>query len=169
MISGFSSLEPETQENERRRLQMEARENEGGCLVHWKRSVLQVKNKSGLVPPDHRTTFARLTDRMVSDKTTLDEFTNIESDIRRLFPNVRGWLDWWMRPTTASMIFPARYTGSQTVRSQVPKTSNPVESQHSLLHRSGGVDHDILAGIEGIVQYVDEFEARYNAVLGVSQ
>lgn len=168
MKRGFDLWEPETQANERSRLRTEAQKHQSGCDVHWKRSVLQVQNKSSLIPAQYKPAFSRLTRSFIDPNTTSTEFPIVEAEFRRLFPSAEGWLEWWLRPAIAQMIFPAFYSGDASIRSQVPKTSNAVEARHSLLHRSSGSDHDILSGIEGIVLHVEELESRYNAIRSTS-
>lgn len=166
LIPSFDRLSPETQSSERKNFVEKAMEAQGGCRTHWQRSVLRVRDTAALVPKSMHPIFDRLTRRLISESTSLSEYHEAWREIRTLFPNLEGWSDWWMKPAPSSMLFPACQRGDRSVRSEVPKTSNPVESRHSLLHRSAGTDFDAIPGIEGIVLNVRELESRYNAIQG---
>lgn len=86
--------------------------------------------------------------------------------IRKLFPKVTGWLNWWLQPAVAAMIFPSQRQVPDDVFAQVPHTSNPVEGHHSLLHHATGTDHDLIPGIERLYLHVRSLETRYQAVKG---
>lgn len=166
LIPSFNSLSPEIQALQRKNLVSESMEAQGGCCTHWQRSVLRVRDTAALVPKSMHPIFDRLTRQLLSDSSTLSEYDDTWAEIRTLFPSLEGWSDWWMKPAPSAMLFPACQRGDRSIRSQVPKTSNPVESRHSLLHRSAGTDFDAIPGIEGIILNVRELKSRYNAIQG---
>ncbi|KAH7908558.1 hypothetical protein BJ138DRAFT_1205112, partial [Hygrophoropsis aurantiaca] len=94
-----------------------------------------------------------------------DEFDSAVKQLRDDFPRVEGWLNWWLRPAFASMIFPSRSQVSPALIERLPGTSNPVETQHSLLHRATGTDQDAHQGVKKIFLHVEEIRAQYNAIL----
>jgi hypothetical protein len=88
-------------------------------------------------------------------------------ELRRRFPKIKWWLNWWQRPTIATMIFPACSIMDPKVATEIPRTTNPVEHQHSLLHYATGTQHDLLTGIKKIYGHVHELELQYNAITGM--
>jgi hypothetical protein len=48
--------------------------------------------------------------------------------------------------------------------SQIPSTSNPVESQHSFLHKGVGKKLDDFAGFKGLWDLAEERKRRFEAV-----
>lgn len=109
-----------------------------GCLVHFERSSLRVKHSTGLVPAERVEEFSGLIRTMTAETTDADTFLEATEQIRDGFPNVLSWLAWWLIPANASMIFPAARLMDSALIPQTPATSNPIESQHSLLHRATG-------------------------------
>lgn len=167
LIAGIDRMSPETQKETRQSLTREVESFAVGCEVHWQRSVLRLTKNGALVPRDQVASFKQLTREMHSDGTTSESFDRIVADIRELFPAIVRWLDWWLQPWVAAMIFPAKSSVDPSLRKQVARTSNPVEARHSLLHRASGTSKPLLQGVEGILLHVAEIEAMYNAIEGM--
>lgn len=167
-IPSFHLLSPETQKSERSRLLLEAGEAQAGCQVHWKRSVLRIRGTTAHVSKEKRAIFDRLTRTMLDERTTPEEFSKTTDELLAIFPSIKGWINWWLMPVVAAMIFPACQSGEKRTRDQVPKTTNPVEGSHSLLHRGVGTNHDAIPGIEGVIRRVQEIESRYHQIKGSS-
>ncbi len=89
-------------------------------------------------------------------------------DISLSFNRLDGWLEWWLRPNIASMIFPAKSRVDPELASQLPSTSNPVEAAHSHLHSAMGTGYDAHQGVHKLFVYVKERETRFNALMGMS-
>lgn len=163
----FHKLTRQSQAIERKQYIEEAKEAEVGCDVHFGRSAIRVKKNGALVPPESVDAFDDGIRRLLSPSTTSTQFSEVVTSLKSQFPRINGWLNWWLRPTVASMIFPARSVVDPVVAASVPSTSNPVEHQHSLLHHATGIDQDLIPGIEKLFLHVQELEAQYNAIEGL--
>lgn len=166
LITGLDRMSEETQTEARQNIRREAEEFAVGCKIHWQRSIIRLTRNGALVPRSLVSSFEHLTRVLSSDDTSLEAFDQAVIELREGFPAVARWLDWWLQPWVASMIFPAKSSVDPSLRDHIPRTSNPVEAKHSVLHRASGTDKALIPGLEGIFLYVNEIEALYNAVLG---
>ncbi|CAL1699121.1 unnamed protein product [Somion occarium] len=164
MIPGWYLLTPEAQKAEHKALLKEALDYEVGCETHFWRSGTRLRQNPDLVPPSARDQFDNLRRCMVSVETTEEVFNELVVTFRATFPCIKTWMDWWMRPTVMGMIFPAKRTMNSTVASEVPHTSNPIETQHSLLHHASGKDQDLIPGIQNIFLHMQERENHHRAI-----
>lgn len=162
----FHDLTVQSQAIERKQYVEEAKEAKVGCDVHFGRSAMRVKKNGALVPPDLVDVFDDSIRRLLSPSTSSKQFSEVVTSLKDQFPRIHGWLDWWLRPAIASMIFPARSVVDPAVAASVPSTSNPIEHQHSLLHHATGTDQDLQPGIEKLFLHVQKLEAQYDAIKG---
>lgn len=166
MTAGYCSLTLESQKIEREKYLSEAQDVERGCEFHFWQSAERIKANGALIPMPQCRDFESMLRRMVSVNTGPEEFQGIVDTFAKQFPRVYGWLKWWLKPTISSMIFPACRSLDFDVSSRVPKTSNPSEHQHSLLHHAAGTDQDLLPGIKLLYLHVTEIERQYTAIKG---
>jgi hypothetical protein len=164
---GFSSLTKASQLIERQAYLEEAQSAELGCSFHFWQSATRLKANGTLIPRDSTDTFDHILHTLVSPATSSEDFSKNVQVLRTDFPRINGWLNWWLRPNFASMIFPACSKVNLAVSTQVPSTSNPAEHSHSLLHHAVGTDHDLIPGIKRLFLHVQEIEAQYNAIKGM--
>jgi hypothetical protein len=135
-IPSFKALSTEAQDAERSRYVQDAQDTLKGCATHFNGSVLRIKRNLALVPSEQTDVFQGFIYQLLSQDTTSSGFDKVAKEIESEFPRIKGWLKWWLRPANASMIFPAKRTMSEGVSDATPTTSNPIEHQFSLLHRS---------------------------------
>ena len=166
LMPSFANLLEQSQKIECDRYVSEAREAELGCNIHFWCSATHLKANGALVPTGLVNTFDNFLRQLQSPDMTHPVFDETVRSLKSTFPKIHGWLNWWLRPTIASMIFPVKSVVDPFLASQVPSTSNPVEHQHSLLHHATGTDQDLLPGIEKMYLHVQELEAQYNAIDG---
>ncbi|KIK50276.1 hypothetical protein GYMLUDRAFT_131872, partial [Collybiopsis luxurians FD-317 M1] len=143
----------------------EANEVQVGCQVHFYHSGKRLAQNGVLVPSTHREQFMHFLHIMVAKSTSADQWTSIVDSIRASFPQIEGWLEWWLQPAIASMIFPAVSNVDPGLAHQVPSTTNPIEAQHFNLHLSLDKGHDALAGVHRLYLYVKMREDQYKAVM----
>ncbi len=146
----------------------EANQSQMGCQVHFFRSGTRLKQNGALIPRDLRGHFDDLLHIMVSSSTTLDVFRATVKEIEERFSMIGGWLEWWLRPSIASMIFPICRKVDPEVAKKVPSSSNPIEAQHSHLHSAVGTGHDDVIGVRKLFLYVRDREKHYLAIMGKS-
>lgn len=165
-LVGWASFSPAAQTAQHASLLEEAQEYQRGCDTHFKRSGRRLKQDGKLVAQEDHLVFDEFMDNLLSTDATSEEFDDTVRDFRNYFPQLDGWISWWIRPKFASMIFPAKRVMNAQVAQQIPHTSNAIEAQHSLLHHALGTRHDLLPGIEKIQLHVRELETKYNAIQG---
>lgn len=159
-------LSPEAQKAERTRYVDEAQETAKGCVTHFGGSGLRLRKNGKIVPPEDVELFQYFMSQLTSRDTSPQAFDQIIDDFRARFPLAKGWISWWLRPANASMIFPAKSRMDVELVDQIPNTSNPVEHQHSLLHRSNGIDQDLIPGIKKLHLYIEKIHDEYQAIKG---
>ena len=162
----FASMTVDMQEAHRKLLQAEAQTMHRGCEVHYGRSLLRLRSNGSLVPPEKMSRFNSITTGMRSPDVTPEEFLAMVAEFQAEFPKLAGWLDWWLRPTVAPTIFPSCTRTVATRLLETSATSNPVEGQHSLLHRATRTDLDVLEGIRYLYKHMARFEKQYLAIKG---
>ena len=162
----FADMPPDAQETHQKLLRAEAQTMHCGCEVHYGRSLLHLWSNGSLVPPEKISRFSSITLGMCSVKTTPEEFLNLVAEFRADFPKLAGWLDWWLRPAVAPTIFPSCTKTVATRLLETSATSNPIEGQHSLLHRATRTDLDVLEGIRYLHKHMARFEKQYLAIEG---
>ncbi|KAJ7261600.1 hypothetical protein C8J57DRAFT_1634681 [Mycena rebaudengoi] len=106
----FAALSPEAQQAERRQLVLEAQKAVVGCDIHFWRSSTRIKKSQVLVPPTSTDTFEKHLREMLSPDTISDRFDDVVQMLKSTFPLVHNWVNWWLRPSIAPMIFPAKRT-----------------------------------------------------------
>lgn len=163
----WNTLDHAAQSTQRQTYLEQAREYQKGCTTHFYRSVTRIKQDGSLVPPDKRDHFQGLIDDFLSPDVTRHEFDGAVAAFRKEFPALKNWIDWWLRPKIAGMIFPACRTMNSELVAALPNTSNPVETQHSLLHHSTGTAREITKGIEELYLHVVELKLQYDAIQGM--
>ncbi|KAH9852176.1 hypothetical protein C2E23DRAFT_903981 [Lenzites betulinus] len=165
LFGGWSRLSPEAQAAQHQAFMHEASDFLQGCEVHFWRSGKRVQQNGALVPPDHRDRFERLLRVMLSPLCTEQEFEQTVQSLRLEFPRIENWISWWLQPLVARMLFPVKKTMSEETAQQLPRTSNPVETQHALLHHASGKGHDLIDGVRALFLHCQELERRHQAIL----
>ncbi|KAF8503048.1 hypothetical protein JB92DRAFT_3208985 [Gautieria morchelliformis] len=167
-LINFGFLSAEAQQVEIQRFRKEASQYLVGCETHWLGSCRRIKHSGAIVAPPLVSKFEHLTSRLLLPSITPNEFGQITDELRRVFPKAVGWLNWWLQPAVACMIFPCHRKVDNDVFAEVPHTSNPVEAQHSLLHHATGINHDLIGGLERLYLHVRQLEGQYHAVKGIT-
>ncbi|TBU52815.1 hypothetical protein BD310DRAFT_995754 [Dichomitus squalens] len=154
-IAGWDWLSAAAQKLERARFLEDASKYQQGCRVHFQRSVMRIKKDKAIVPAHLQDTFETSINTLL-DTTSAEVFTMTMQRLRTDFPTVlQGRISWWEQDHIAAMIFPALQQGPDVEfrHSEIPQTSNPIETQHSLLHHATGKSHQIPQGIKALSQY----------------
>ncbi|TBU36908.1 hypothetical protein BD309DRAFT_984636, partial [Dichomitus squalens] len=164
-IAGWDWLSAAAQKLERARFLEDASKYQQGCRVHFQRSVMRIKKDKAIVPAHLQDTFETSINTLL-DTTSAEVFTMTMQRLRTDFPTIlQGWISWWEQDHIAAMIFPALQQGSDVEfrHSEIPQTSNPIETQHSLLHHATGKSHQIPQGIKALFAHVNQLKAQYDA------
>ena len=100
-----------------------------GCLQHFCSGVTRVKKISGAIPP-------ALADAFEAQALALLQADNVEQFLSRTkvilhdFPKTEAWLQWWMRPSHASMLFVSLHRMEPELWESIPDTTNAEEAMH---------------------------------------
>lgn len=166
LFRNWDALSPEAQAVQRREFVREASDYLQGCEIHFWRSAKRIQQNGALVPPEKRDRFAQLLREMLDPLCVEAEFDRAVTTLCAEFPLIHNWLSWWLQPLVARMLFPVKKTMSEEDAKHLPRTSNPVETQHSLLHHASGKGHDLISGIRGLFLHCQELERHHKAILG---
>lgn len=85
------------------------------------------------------------------------------AEFTREFPGAKPWIDWWMRPSHASMLFLVATGMARKLWDSLPATTNSAESMHHKIYKMIGRGNTLFYGMEGLVRIAETFERRYNA------
>ena len=139
-------------------LAAEARALYKGCLRHFKGGVERLCRIREFRDNDER--FNELVDGLL-DAETHETFSNIADQIVTEFPLAKNWMEWWKRPTNASMIFRSKREMDGELWDALPDTTNAEESMHWCLYQAVGCKLETFEGLTGLVQFADSFQRMY--------
>lgn len=135
-----------------------------GCNQHFNEQVSRIRKTKALVPVGLEDSFMELV-RALHDAPTIPLFKSAADDLLQAFPAIHNWLEWWMRPKVAQMIFAAYRTMDQELWESLPASTNPEESFHYSIYTSVGQDHSVIDGLDGLYRFANAMQALDTAVL----
>ncbi|THU83040.1 hypothetical protein K435DRAFT_637661, partial [Dendrothele bispora CBS 962.96] len=80
-----------------------------GCEYHWQKSVTRVSRIGDCVSPETQSQFLGMC-RQLQSTENMGVFDRVVGVMRKEWPKLKRWLDWWLAPDHASMIFPTHRT-----------------------------------------------------------
>ena len=98
---------------------------------------------NGAVPPDLKDVFTERALGLLQCSSS-DEFQRRAHLIVRDFPKLKSWMEWWMRPAHASMLFESEREMDLKIWESLPHTNNAEEAMHWKLFSACGRDHAFL-------------------------
>ncbi|KIM36003.1 hypothetical protein M413DRAFT_32045 [Hebeloma cylindrosporum] len=134
-----------------------------GCQEHFWAAVTRVAHINGAVPPDLKDAFTQRALGLLGCSTT-DEFQHRAALIVRDFPKLKSWMEWWMRPAHASMLFQLERKMEIEIWDSIPKTTNAQESMHWKFYSMCGRDHSFLEGMYALWAVATYYQHLLNAV-----
>ncbi|KAF5361206.1 hypothetical protein D9757_013608 [Collybiopsis confluens] len=132
-----------------------------GCWQHFSSSVTRVKRITAIVQPSSRTRFERLAKSL--QNAELPEFIETCTTIRSEFPRLKEWLNWWLQPEHAEMLFVSRRRMPERLWSALPETTNAEEAMHFSMYSQQGRKHGFIDGWIALKKIADTFQRKYNA------
>ncbi|KZV85156.1 hypothetical protein EXIGLDRAFT_841658 [Exidia glandulosa HHB12029] len=134
-----------------------------GCGEHFRSSVTRVTHSAKLFPLAGTgytaEAFTKLALSLLND-IPRDEYEQRVTNLRRQYPSLAPWLEWWTRPTVAPMIFPAMKSMDDKDWDAMPATSNAEESQHNVIKTLVGKNHQLLDGLKGMAKIASFYENK---------
>lgn len=98
------------------------------------------------------------------DTTDRAEFDSAVSTIRRVAPGASSWLDWWINPIHAALIFPVHMTMPEDVRLTAPRTNNNAEAINRSEQRVQRSNATLVVQVEEEFEFVKAQEVEYRRI-----
>jgi hypothetical protein len=124
-----------------------------GCKFHYYQSRQRCLANGKFMQSDQRAEFRELTTLL---QTTEDraEFDRTVPRIRQIAPGARDWLEWWINPIHAALIFPVFMPMPANIQKETPDTNNNAET----INRVDQLTQRSNAAL--VVQLEEEFNVR---------
>jgi hypothetical protein len=133
-----------------------------GCREHFRAGVTHVSRISGAVGDGMREEFAKRALALL-DAPNSPEFIAHATLLVRDFPRLTSWMEWWMRPAHASMLFESQRKMDIDLWNSLPQDNNAEESMHWKLYSACGRDHNFLEGMYSLHAVAVYYERRHTA------
>ncbi|KAF5338688.1 hypothetical protein D9758_017577 [Tetrapyrgos nigripes] len=165
-ISAFTDYFIRQEDNTRTRTELEnaAQSLIKGCRYHFEKSVTHVARLSNHVPPDSRAEFEELCRQMVIAENSA-VFDRVVKIMKETWPGLEAWLNWWLAPEHASMIFHSQQKMDSKLASKLPDTTNAEESVHSVIYQIAGKNKDIIQGFDGLLKVMRHFQRMHDSYI----
>ena len=134
-----------------------------GCEEHFRAGVTRVARINGAVPPDLKDAFTGRALGLLQASSS-DEFQRRGQLIIRDFPKLKSWMEWWMRPVHASMLFKSERVMDLQIWKSLPATNNAEEAMHWKLYSACGRDHRFLEGMNALYAVATHYQRLIDGV-----
>ena len=134
-----------------------------GCEEHFRAGVTRVARINGAVPPDLKDAFTERALGLLQCSSS-DEFQRRAHLIVRDFPKLKSWMEWWMRPAHASMLFESEREMDLKIWESLPPTNNAEEAMHWKLYSACGRDHTFLEGMNALFAVATHYQRLFDGV-----
>ncbi|KAF9032059.1 hypothetical protein BJ165DRAFT_1358081 [Panaeolus papilionaceus] len=159
----FWSTNPEDTRT-RQELQIAAERLLKGCREHFRAQVSRVACITGVIPPSEKEGFTKRALALL-DAPTSALFLSHASQLIDDFPKIKSWIDWWMRPSVASMLFESERKMDVELWDSLPASTNAEESMHWKLYSACGRNHAFLEGMYSLHAVAVYYERLFLAAL----
>lgn len=158
-ISGFIDFWTTRSDDKRTRqeLQVAAERLLKGCREHFRAGVTRVSRISGVVAADMADAFI-IRALALLDAPTSEDFISHATRLIRDFPKLKSWMEWWLWPTVASMLFESERKMDCNLWNSMPVDNNAEESMHWKLYSACGRNHEFLEGMYSLFSVAAYFE-----------
>jgi hypothetical protein len=126
-----------------------------GCEEHFLANVTRISRISSIIPPESKGEFAEMATALLAPTMTSKQFVEECSEIVKKFPGCEPWLQWWMIPEHAMMLFPSEKRMHPRLWIIIPHTTNAGESQHNRLYHATGKDFPLIEGLDHLAHFFD--------------
>lgn len=158
-IRGFIDFWIQRSDDKRTRqeLQVAAERLLKGCREHFRAGVTRISRIGGAVDASMTETFVGRALALL-DAPTSQDFVVHATRLTRDFPKLKSWMDWWMRPSVASMLFESERKMDTELWNSMPLDNNAEESMHWKLYSACGRNHEFLEGMHSLFAVAAHFE-----------
>ncbi len=92
------------------------------------------------------------------DLPDVETFRKHAEELLCKFPNVKSWLEWWMRDGPASMLFISRRKMDPKLWDELPDSTNAEEAMHAKIYTAVGRDHSLMHGVRSLLRFIRYYE-----------
>jgi hypothetical protein len=135
-----------------------------GCEEHFRAGVTHVARINEAVPSDLKDAFMGRALGLLQAPSS-DEFQSRAQLIICDFPKLKSWMEWWMRPAHASMLFKSERVMDVQIWKSLPATNNAEEAMHWKLYSACGRDHQFLEGMNALYAVATHYQWLIDGVL----
>ena len=128
-----------------------------GCQEHFRAAVTRVSRINGAVPPDMKEAFTKRALALLHCSNS-DDFNLRANLIVHDFPPLKSWMEWWMCPAHASMLFESERQMDIEIWESIPKTTNAEEAMHWKLYSGCGRDHGFMEGMLSLYKVAEYYQ-----------
>lgn len=153
----FRTLHPsqgqqETVEN----LQITAASLLKGCVEHYRAQITRIKRIGGVVPPGLQDAFHNRAMALL-DAPDSSQLKILADGLMRDFPNIKNWLDFWMRDSIAQMLFHAHRKMDPLLAASMPDSTNAEEAMHWKIYAALGKRLPLMPGLLGLYKFAQHY------------
>lgn len=112
---------------------------------------------TGVIPSEKVEAFKKRALALLKLRNT-EEFIYQASLLVRDFPRIKSWMEWWMRPAHASMLFESERKMDIAIWESIPDTNNAEEAMNWKLYSACGRDHAFLEGMKSLYAVAKYYE-----------
>ncbi|OAV99803.1 hypothetical protein PTTG_25298 [Puccinia triticina 1-1 BBBD Race 1] len=137
-----------------------------GCRKHYRQSITRIKRNRALITVDQEEPFRKACMGLLNRAEPGGQSHEQKIDfIRRRFPKVRKWLDWWTVSDVEALLFPSRESRLEDKPDGLPETKNAQESMHRTYYHLSEVKQCLMVGMIDLFTFVDMLEKDWKAVM----
>jgi hypothetical protein len=120
-----------------------------GCQEHYRAGVTRVSTMAGAVPPEKSDAFKARALGLL-DLQNSEEFLHQALLLVQDFPKLKAWMEWWMRPSHAAMLFKTERIMDIDLWDSILNTNNAEEAMNWKLYAACGRNHTFLEGLRSL-------------------
>ncbi|KAF7339229.1 hypothetical protein MVEN_02000400 [Mycena venus] len=133
-----------------------------GCMQHFRSQVTRVKKISGVVDPSKTDIFENYARELLQCET-IEAFNDLASRFINDFPRAERWIQWWMLPAHACMLFPSFRVMNEALWNSIPDTTNAEEAMHWKLYAAIGRFLPIMDGLRALYKFALHYQQLSDA------
>ncbi|KAJ7763014.1 hypothetical protein B0H16DRAFT_1805867 [Mycena metata] len=133
-----------------------------GCRQHFGNQITRVARISRIVAPEEQSKFRKFAKLLLRQKDK-EGLRRCAAGLVKEFPGAKRWVDWWMRPSHASMLCHVASGMERKLWDSLPATTNGAEAMHNKIYQMIGRRNTLFYGLEGLIRIAETFERSYDA------
>ncbi|EIW84332.1 hypothetical protein CONPUDRAFT_142660 [Coniophora puteana RWD-64-598 SS2] len=136
-----------------------------GCHQHFIAGTTRLK-RTGIIHSDRNSkSYFDMCIREMMNTHDHHQFQTMVSQLRERFPKAKSWLDWWLRPEHAALIFESQRKMKPPIWEAIPFSTNASEAMHAQIYRAISNNFALMEGLNGLYALHQYFFRLYVAAL----